>query len=96
MAAARGEAPREPSRRVPGSGKAGTMEAEGFHGIVAWQTNRRRVWTGRAWRDRALAGLALAYVALFVLASVRLETNDDVFVYFNYARNFCDGRPFAL
>ena len=43
----------------------------------------------------AFAVLALAYVALFVLASIRLETNDDVFVYFNYARNFCDGRPFA-
>jgi hypothetical protein len=40
-------------------------------------------------------GLAFAYVALFVLASVRLQTNDDVFVYFTYARNFCDGRFFA-
>ena len=43
----------------------------------------------------ALLGLAFAYVALFVLASVRLQTNDDVFVYFTYARNFCDGRFFA-
>lgn len=47
---------------------------------------------------RALERLAIATGALAVLAiAARLVpyANDDTYIYFNYARNFVEGRPFA-
>jgi len=39
--------------------------------------------------------LILIISAVQLLTSLTPQTNDDVFVYYNYARNFVEGRPFA-
>lgn len=49
-----------------------------------------------AWRNRLydVALFTLVILVLFVTPS-RIFVNDDAFVYFNYARNFAEGRLFA-
>lgn len=43
----------------------------------------------------ALFGVGIAVLCMFFLSHVEITANDDVYVYFNYARNLVEGRPFA-
>ena len=40
--------------------------------------------------------LAVGMVFLIFLLRLDVKTNDDIFTYFNYARNTAEGRPFAI
>jgi hypothetical protein len=52
---------------------------------------------GAGWRPTVSIALAVSALAVLVGFVLRLEAlaNDDLFVYFTYARNFVEGRPFA-
>jgi hypothetical protein len=43
----------------------------------------------------ALFGAGMALLGVFFLSNTEIVANDDVYVYFNYARNLVEGRPFA-
>ena len=58
------------------------------------QTKRPDILTGNEYKFSFLV-LSLIFIVSF-LSKVQIETNDDIFVYFNYARNTAEGNFFAI